>query len=299
MVDTKPVFDWQGALSDTYQEITRQTIDHIPQLLGAVVLLVAGWIIASLLRLLARKVIGGLDVLLLRTSQKRGGHLPAVRSYALVGGNIVYWSVLLFFVAASANMLEWKVFADVTGALLNYIPSVLFGVLIILTGLGLSGVVRSTVVTTAQSMDIAQSDLLARTAQITVVLTAVIIGVEQLGINVAFLTTTLIVVVGVLLAGAALAFGLGARDYIANVIGAKTSSKYYQLSQLIKVGDVEGHLLEITPTAIVLDTEQGRAVIPAKLFHQQISEIIHEIPESGRSAASHTVKKNGDSNAPQ
>jgi hypothetical protein len=107
-----------------------------------------------------------------------------------------------------------------------------------------------------------------------VVLTAIVIGIEQLGINVSFLTTTVIVVGGILLAGAALAFGLGARYFVANIIGAQTTRKLYSNGQLLRIGDIEGRLLEITPTTVVLDTDQGRAAIPAKLFHEQISQVI-------------------------
>lgn len=303
MSRTKEAFDWQGTLVETYQEFTIQAIDHIPQLLGALVLLLAGWFVAWLLRLLARKLIRGLDGLLLHAAQKRGLKQPSserspARSYARLGGDIVFWSVLLFFIAASANMLDWKIFAGVTTALLTYLPSVLTGLLIILAGFALSGLARSAVASTAESTGIAQADLLARIAQVTVVLTAMIIGVEQLGINVAFITTTLIVVAGVLLSGAALAFGLGARHFVANVIGVQTARKHYQLGQLIKVADIDGYLLEITPTLVILDTKQGRAAVPAKLFHEQISEIIADTPEGSSSLTSNLVNKKGDRDEP-
>lgn len=298
MAETKQVFDWQGALAETHQEFTRQMIDHIPQLLGALALLLAGWIIAWSLRLLARKLIRGFERLLLRNAQKHGSQPSPVRSYARLGGDMVFWSVLLFFIAASANLLDWKVFSGVTSALLTYLPNVLTGLLIILAGFALSGVARSVVASTAESTGIAQAELLARIAQVTVVLTAMIIGVEQLGINVAFLTTTLIVVAGVLLGGAALAFALGARHFVANVIGVQTARKHYQLGQLIKLDDVEGYLLEITPTLMILDTKQGRAVVPAKLCHEQISEIISDTSEGSGSLMSNLFGKKGDQHEP-
>ncbi|MCR8921218.1 mechanosensitive ion channel [Dasania sp. GY-MA-18] len=274
MAESKPVFDWQNTLTETYHEFARQTIEHIPQLLGALALLLIGWVMAWLLRLVARKLIRGLDVLLLRTAQKRGLAQSSNRSYAHWVGNIVFWSVLLFFIAASANMMDWKIIASASNALLIYLPNVLTGLLIILAGFALSGIARSAVASAAESTGIAQAELLARIAQVSVVLTAVIIGAEQLGINVTFLTTALIVITGIFFGGAALAFGLGAKHFVANVIGVQTACKHYQLGQLIKIDDIEGYLLEITSTLVILDTPQGRAAIPAKLFHEKISEII-------------------------
>lgn len=294
MEDSKRIPDWQNALVDTYQEFTREAIDHIPQLLGALALLLIGWVVAWLLRQLIRKLIRGFDALLQRTAQKRGLESVQVRSYARLGENIVFWSVLLFFVAASASLLDWKIFAGVSAALILHLPKVLTGLLIILAGFALSGVARSAVARAAESTDIAQSGLLSRIAQVTVVLTSVVVGVEQLGINVAFLTTTLIVVTGVLFGGAALAFAFGAKCFVANVIGVQTVRKHFQLGQLIKIGDTEGHLLEVTPAMMVLDTQKGRAIVPAKLFHEQIGHIIAEPLEETSSLMSRFLGKKGD-----
>jgi Small-conductance mechanosensitive channel len=297
MADAKQAFDWQHALTETYADITQQMIAHIPQIVGALVLLIAGWILAWVLRVVAQKLVKGLEALFLRTALKRGLPQSSVRSYAALGGDIVFWSVLLFFVAASANMLDWKIFSGISTALLTYLPNVLTGLLIILAGFALSGVARSAVAGAAESTGVAQVDLLARIAQITVLLTAIVIGVEQLGINVAFLTTTLIVVAGVLLGGAALAFGLGAKHFVANIIGAQTMRKLYQIGQLVKIGDVEGYLLEITPTSVVLDTEKGRAAVPAKLFHEQVSHIITESQEGSGSFMGNLFQTKGDHDA--
>lgn len=294
MAEIIQTIDWQGALFDAYLETSRQAINYIPQILGALVLLIAGGLVAWILRLLSRKLIRGFEVLLLRAAQKRGLQQSSDRSYARLGGDIVFWSVLLFFVAASANMLDWKIFSDVANTLLTYLPNILTGLLIILTGFALSGVARSAVASTAESTGLAQADLLARITQVTVVLTAMVIGVEQLGINVAFFTTTLIVVAGVLLGGAALAFGLGAKHFVANVIGVQTARKHFQQGQLIKIGQVEGYLLEITPTMVILDTKLGKAAVPAKLFHEQVSEVVADTPDAGSSLIGNLFKKKGD-----
>lgn len=285
MAEGNQGFDWQGALANTYQDFSQQAIDHVPELLGAVVLLFAGWLIASLCRMLVGKLIRAFDAIVWRTAQKRGLQQPQTRSFARIGGDLVFWGVLLFFVASSANLLGWQMFSGVSAALLTYLPNVLAGLVIILAGFALSGVARSAVISTAESTGITQVYLLARLAQLSVLLTAVVIGIDQLGINVAFLTTTLIVVAGVLLGGAALAFGLGAKHFVANIIGAQTIRHHYQLGQLIEIDGMEGYLLEVTPTIVVLDTEQGRAFVPAKLFHEQVSQSVENLPENGGSSS--------------
>ncbi|MDH3389011.1 MAG: mechanosensitive ion channel, partial [Gammaproteobacteria bacterium] len=217
------------------------------------------------------------------------------RSYNVLVGNITFWSVLLFFMAASANMLDWQIFSDFLGTLLTYLPHLFAGLLIILAGFVVGGVVHSLIETTASTAGIARPQIPARIAQVAVVMTSLVIGIEQLGINITFLTTTLIVVAGVLLSGAALAFGLGARHYVANLIGAQISQKHYQVGQFIKFDDIEGYLLEITQTALVLDTERGRAVVPACRLQQDVSEIVTSRGDTNSSLLGNLFRKKDDS----
>jgi hypothetical protein len=279
MNETKQTFDWQQALVKTYEEVAQNFVEHIPQLLGAFLLLIAGLVAASLLRILARKILRGLDTLLARAALKRGVRNVAPRSYAKFGGDIAYWSTLIFFIAASGNMLELQIFSSITKAWLVYLPNVVTGLLIILIGFALSGITRSAVASTMLSAGIAHSDVLARITQITVVLTAVVIGVEQLGINVAFISTTLVVTAGVLLGGVALAFGLGAKYFVANIIGAQITRKHFHIGQKIRFGAIEGFILEITSTTLIIDTSKGRAAIPAHLLQRDICEIVDDVDD--------------------
>jgi len=102
-------------------------------------------------------------------------------------------------------------------------------------------------------------------------------------INLYFLTNTLIVVLGVLTAGAAIAFGLGAKTLIANIIGAQYIQKHCRISEQLQIGDVTGNITEVTQTSIVIETETGRAVIPAKCFQEQISRFISNKDETIKS----------------
>jgi len=90
-------------------------------------------------------------------------------------------------------------------------------------------------------------------------------------LDVDFLSTLIVVITGTLFAGAALAFSLGARTLVANLLGAQYSRKHCRIGERLKLGDIEGEVVEITQMSIVLDTGNGRAVVPAKLFQELVS----------------------------
>ncbi|MCB1732646.1 MAG: mechanosensitive ion channel, partial [Halieaceae bacterium] len=88
-------------------------------------------------------------------------------------------------------------------------------------------------------------------------------------IDVTFLTTMLGVTSAAVLFGFALAFGLGARSLVSNLIAAHHLRDILEPGQDIRVGEYEGTVLEVSTTAIILDTPEGRTSLPASLYQEQ------------------------------
>lgn len=272
MNDQTAAFDWHAAIADTYAEFSRQLIAYAPHLLGAVVLLLIGWLSAWLLQIGVRKLVTALDAgfrRVMRVDTAQQARMP--HSYASLIGKVVFWAVLVFFIAAAAKMLGWRLFSGWLDNLVIYLPNLVTGLFIILAGVVVGGAARTTVSRATVSAGMQRGDVLARSAQIVVTLTAVVIGVEQIGINIDFLSTVIVVAAGVLMAGGALAFALGARTFVANMIGVQFAHRYFRVGETVRIGDIEGQLLEITQTAVLLDTPQGRTAVPGKLLHEQVS----------------------------
>lgn len=265
-------FKWQESLTQTFQELVTQILEIAPLLLGAVMLLIVGWFIANLFRLGTKKLIDGLDTLFKRAVRAdTEKHEKLKRSYAAIVSKFVFWVVMLFFIASAGNLLGWDMFTGWVGSVINYLPNIITGLLIILAGVLLGNGVKSALITTANAAGIEHSEILGRSIQLLIILTSVVIGFGQLGINVELISNVLVIIVGVVLAGGALAFGLGAKTLIANVIGAQYVRKHCRLGEEMTLGEVTGIVAEVTRTSIVLDTNTGRAVIPAKAFQENIT----------------------------
>ena len=111
--------------------------------------------------------------------------------------------------------------------------------------------------------------LLGRVAQLVILVTAVVIGADQIGIKVTFLVIMVTVLASALLGGLALALSLGSRTYVSNLIGAHYLHQLFRVGQTVRIGSYEGRILEFTATAIVLETAEGRVNLPAKIYHEE------------------------------
>ena len=277
--------DWQSALSTSYEQLNNYLVTHVPQLISALFLILLGWVIAwvcSKLTLTTVTFIG-------RMWQKAAREVTSTKvaeiklSHAIVISKTVFWVVMLFFVAAATSSLGLDFFSSWLNALLSYLPQMLAAVFIVLAGYLLSNVVAVMVESAAESSSFSQPSTIGSIAKFTIIFVALVVGIEQLGINVQFITTFIIVVVGVLLFGMALAFGIGSNSFVANIIAAKQAKNHFRLNEYVKIANTEGTLVDITATMLLIETEQGRVLIPARVCmdeKQGIAVIVERTAES-------------------
>lgn len=267
-------FSWQAVINDTFTQFTQQIIEYFPQVLATIGVLLIGWLAAYALSLSTRKLILGLDALFGRITKIDNINRERIQtSYSLIISKVVFWIVILFSLAVGANILGWELFTGWLESIVGYLPGLVSGLAIILGGFLLSNLAKSTIYSAAERAHITQSAGMARSVQIVIIFSSIIIGVEQIGLNIDFLSNIIVASVAILLAGAALAFSLGARTMVANIIGAQYARKYCKIGDRIRVGELEGEIVEMSQAFIVLETQRGQATIPAKYFHEQISII--------------------------
>ena len=261
-------------LADVFADMTHGLVALLPNLLGALLTVCIGAVLAVTLRLLLRRLIRSLDRLIpsrrVRNSLRQA-HLG--RPAADILSSLVFWLVLFVFLAAAAQRLGLPVVSSWLTSISSYLPSLLSAALVILAGVVGGIVLRDIIFAAASSAGLAYGATIARTARAAVVVSAVLVGVDQLGFNVAVLTNTLITTLAALLFGGALAFGLGARTTVSNILASHYVKKCYAVGHAVRVGDVQGEIVEFTATAVMLQTTEGRALVPAQLFAEKVSHM--------------------------
>lgn len=258
---------WAERLQQSGALLLERLISFLPNLLAAVALLILGWIVARLLRALSIRLMQGAEHIWQRfVTRTNLPTSPMRRPSGKAVGSLVFWLVMLFFLAAAAEILGIRVFANWLTAVVAYLPALVAGIVILLAGVLIGNLARDLVEAAATSAGILQSEFIGRGVQLAILGTAVLIGADQIGIEVRFLVSIFTVLVAAVLGGAALAFGLGARYFVSNLIAARGLRTQLQVGQLIRIQDLQGTVLEVTPTAIRLQSDIGEHSVPAYLF---------------------------------
>ena len=203
---------------------------------------------------------------------------------ARIVAGIVFWLVILFFLASATNVLGLRMFAGWLDQVVAYLPKILSGILIIFAGVIFANIVRDGFLAAFGSMPSAQRALLARGAQIFTLGLLVIVSLDQIGIEITVVTTVLAIVLGSALGGLAIAFSLGARTFVGNLIGAHYLGAEYRAGERVRIDGNEGVIVEITAVAVILETAEGRMTVPARLFAEQASLILSREPDRAADA---------------
>jgi small-conductance mechanosensitive channel len=188
----------------------------------------------------------------------------------------VFWAVLIFFVAAALETLGLPVVTASLSRVAYYLPNVLAALVVVFAGLIVGKVIGSAVTRAANSTGMAFGQTIGATVRGTVLLVAVVVAIEQIGIKADILIVIVAVVVGATLAGAGLAFGLGARTAVSNIIASHYVAQAYRVGQSVRVAGIEGKIVETSPTAVFIAAPQGRVMIPAKQFSEEASILLTE-----------------------
>lgn len=244
-------------------------VDLAPSLLAAIALVLAGWLAARVLRALTIRAVGLLESVVARRSRDEGAQVPRAAVSGAALGAVVFWVVWLLFAAAATAMLGVEAFTDWLGRVLEYLPTLAAGVLIAAAGYVLAGFVADLVRIAARRMPPAQQAALARLAQGATLVAALLIGADQIGIEVTWLAILAAIVIGALLGGATIAVSLGARGYVSNLIGAHYLAQAFEVGQRLRIGGHEGRVLQFTQTSVVLETPEGRVSLPGRVYHDE------------------------------
>jgi small-conductance mechanosensitive channel len=188
-------------------------IGFIPNLIGFLVLLLVGFIVAKVVAGVVRKLLQkvGLDKQLHESDANKyvDRVLPGASPSNGIG-RVVFWLVFVFFVFAAIGALKIPAVTTFMNQVLAYLPNIIAAILIFVVAALVAGAVAAGV--TKLMGDTPTGKIVAAIVPALVMVIALFMILDQLKIAESIVTIAFAATVGALALGLALAFGLGGRD---------------------------------------------------------------------------------------
>jgi hypothetical protein len=197
-----------------------QVGEFLPRVLLALVVLIAGWLIAKAVRFALVKMLrainfgvvtdkAGLDKFL----QRGGGEMDTTT----VLGLLAYWLVILASLMIAFNSLGLSYVTDILARVVLFVPKVMVAVLIVAFGAYFARFVGSAVTTYGSNVGVGDAKALGRLARYAIMVFVILIALDQLGLG-DIIRQTFLIIVGAIALGLALAFGLGGQKRAAELL---------------------------------------------------------------------------------
>lgn len=267
---------WTQSLVAAMTALWTKVANFIPNLFGALVVVVLGFLVAKLLDTLLSKLLAkfGLDRLMAGTGLTkllgRGGLKVPISTLI---GKIVYWFVLLIFLVSAAESLGLQRVSATLDMLALYLPKVFGAALVLLVGVLLAQLVNGVVRGAAEGVGLDYAGSLGRVAQWLVIVISISVAISQLEVKTDLLNHVIVIVLITVGLAAALAMGLGSREIASQILAGIYVREMFQVGQQVQIGEVEGQIEEIGTVKTTLLTDDGELVSMSNrvLLEQQVS----------------------------
>jgi small-conductance mechanosensitive channel len=251
----------------------------LPRLGGALVLLVAGLLLAVLLGRVVRGLLvrAGLD----RFAERTGagvllGQAGLGTSLSALIGTAVRLTVAIVAVFAALTLLGLEFLSESLNEGILYIPQLLAALALVLIGVVLGAFLRAWLDRTSAQLDFPVA--LGPVVQVLVIGLFGLCAAAQAGVAVGTLTAIAVVLLGAIAITLALAFGLGSREIARSLTSGRYAREDFEVGQTVRVGDMRGEIIRIDGAATTLRSGTETIRIPNSMLVERI--VIVEAPEA-------------------
>lgn len=193
-----------------------QIVAFLPSLLVAVIVVLAGWLLAKVVRF---TVVKGLRAINFPVLTERSGLDGFLRRGGMsadttaVFGFLAYWLVILAALLIAFNGMGLTYITDLLGRVVWFIPNLFVALLVLAFGSYFARFIGDTVVAYCRSAGMQDSNFLGKLAQYAVMVFVILIALDQVRIGGDIVRQSFLIILAGVVFALALAFGLGGKEW--------------------------------------------------------------------------------------
>ncbi|MEM0992440.1 MAG: mechanosensitive ion channel domain-containing protein [Bacteroidota bacterium] len=262
------------------EDILKQFVAVGDNLVGAILILLVGFIIVRVVTRFIRKVLqkAGVDKLADRYLNDidflSSNNIRVVPSTLV--SKVLYYFLMLIVLVAATDVLGMDAVSNLVKDAINYIPSLITASVLLIIGLFLADFVKNVAQTALTSLNIPAGKFLASFLFYFVLINILILALEQAKINTNFINSNLSIILGGVVLAFAIGYGFASRSMMSNYIAHFYSKNKVNIGDTIVIGGKEGVVGDMDNTTVTIISEKdGREIIiPLSHLNTEVVEII-------------------------
>ena len=265
-------------LKNIFGALIGQFVDFVPRVIGCLFVLAVGYLVARGVKIIIKQVLSKIGFDRIGEKLNEIGIIKQLKtevSLSDIVAKILYYYILLIFLTLAADKLGVDTITNMVLSLVNFIPKLIAGAIMLQIGIMLSDAIKTAVVALCKSFNIAAAKLIGNIAFIFFLIITFITALGQIGIETTLLESSFLLIIGGVIIAFAIGYGIASKDILANIISSFYSRKNYREGQIIKIGEVKGVITKIDNTSITIVNDSATTIVPLQLFQTKLVEIFN------------------------
>jgi hypothetical protein len=262
-------------LIESFQNLAESVVDIAPKVITGIVLLILALIVAKVVEKILKIILVRVkvDKVVERTGIDKTLHSMGIRQELnSFIPRLVYFLILFLLAKTLADALGLGAISGAIGSFLAYLPNIVAALLLLILGSAAGQFVGKTVTQAAESSGIEFASGLGKLVSGLIIFIIGMMAMAQLKID----TDMMRIVTSLILAGAAVAFGLsfglGSRDITRNVMAGFYARKVLEVGKNVEIDGQQGVLKAITTTHTIIETDDHSITIANAAFLDKIAK---------------------------
>jgi len=269
--------EWKDLSFNTISSIFTDIVSVLPTIMGALMVLLMGWIISKIIRFVLKKILrfAKIEKISNKVNEAKifGDGVASINIEKIILA-FVKWTIMLISIIVAADIAKLTIISTEIANLLRYLPVLFSAMVIFIIGLYVSNLIKKMLTGVFESMRMGGSKIVSSIVFYVLIIFVTITALNHAGINTEIITTNFTLVLGAFLLAFVLAFGLGSREVVANLLKTFYARKSYAVGDKIKLNDLEGTIQAIDSISVTLKTvDNQNIVIPIKELVENRIEI--------------------------
>lgn len=270
--------DWSNIFIHSFSALGAKLMAFVPNLLGAVLLLLAAILIAGTLRKLVEKGLRGIGADRVPGRFLQGEHARSFEGAgapSIIISKLVYWSTILIFLLTISETLGWTVVTEKTSDLIGYMPQLFSAVIIFVVGFFIASFIRNAMQATFGSMAMGSGRLVSQVAFYIILVFISVTALDQAGVDTTLLTANISIIIGAVMVSFSVAFAWAAKDLVRNILSFVYGRDRFEVGQEVSFGNVKGRIISFDHMNVVVRNETEDIVVPTRMIVDAEVRVAH------------------------
>jgi hypothetical protein len=249
------------SLTNIWLEITK----IFPNIIGALIVLIIGWLITKLVVKVIKKVLklaqaNKLDDKINEIEIVEGKQLN-FNTIKFVSKAVKYLMYIVLLVTAS-DIMGLDIITNQISDLISYLPQLFAALIIFIVGLLFANFVKNGLKTLFESMDLSGGKMISQVVFFLMLTFISITALNQAGIDTEIISNNINMIIAAFLLAFAIAFGFGAREVVGKLLKTFYARKTYEVGQNISFNNENYIVDEVKSISVILKNSKGRLIVP-------------------------------------